>query len=126
MLFTLATKSPFSRYLIRPPEVLLIVILLYLVGHHVALADLPCVHQASLSLVSLTTLLFLTANCPSHSTTKFDATGKQITFYTRCLVLSHSVKPLLFYSDTKHMDLVTKLKAVHPLGVPFVIFSDNY
>lgn len=42
------------------------------------------------------------------------ATGKKVTFYPSSLMISHNVQPLIFYSDTKLMRLIAKLKAVSP------------
>ena len=56
--------------------------------------------------------IFLT-NFPFPSTANLDSTGKQITFYPSSLMISH-VHPLIFYSDTKLLHLVTHLKAIPP------------
>lgn len=43
-----------------------------------------------------------------------DATGKRVKFYPSSLMISHNVRPLLFFSDTKLMYLNTRLKSVSP------------
>lgn len=43
-----------------------------------------------------------------------DATGKKVEFYPASLMISHHVRPLLFYSDTKLMNLVTTFEAFSP------------
>ena len=43
-----------------------------------------------------------------------DNTGKKVEFYPASLMISHNVQPILFFSDTKIMHLVTKLKAIPP------------
>ena len=57
------------------------------------------------------------------SEANFDPTGKQVTFYPSSLMISHDVRPLIFYSETKLMHLITKLKAISP--GPLLTISNN-
>lgn len=43
-----------------------------------------------------------------------DSTGKKVTFYPSSLMIAHDARPLVFYSETKLLNLVTKLKAIPP------------
>ena len=52
-----------------------------------------------------------------------DSTGKKITFYPSSLMLSHNVKPLLFFSDTRLMYLTTRLRPISP-GPSFHIHNN--
>lgn len=52
-----------------------------------------------------------------------DSTGKRVTFYPSSLMISHNVRPLIFFSETKLMYLTTKLKAVSS-GPPITITNN--
>lgn len=49
-----------------------------------------------------------------------DSTGKAITFYPSSLMISYNAHPIVFFSETKLMHLVTKLRAIPP-GPPLRI-----
>ena len=55
-------------------------------------------------------VLFL--SFPITQAMDIDSTGQKVEFYPSSLIISHSTKPLLFYSDTKLMNLVTKMKPI--------------
>ena len=61
---------------------------------------------------ALLTVLFLLTFSPTRSAEDVDATGKKITFYPSSLMLSHNVKPLIFFSDTRLMHLTTRLRPI--------------
>ena len=42
----------------------------------------------------------------------FDSLGKKVTFYPASLMVSHSAKPLVFYSETKLLNIITKLTPI--------------
>ena len=60
---------------------------------------------------------------PLFSAANFDPAGKRVTFYPSSLMIAHNARPLVFYSDTKLLHLVTKLKAVPP-GPSFQIHNN--
>ena len=66
----------------------------------------------SFSLRTLLTALFMLPFSPPRSAEDVDATGKKITFYPSSLMLSHNVKPLIFFADTRLMHLTTRLKPI--------------
>ena len=65
-------------------------------------------------------LMLLNAKLTLSTASKLDTTGKSVTFYPSSLMISHTAHPLVFYSDTKLMHLVTRLKVIPP-GPPFQI-----
>ena len=62
------------------------------------------------------TLLFSLSLCwfSENFGIDIDNTGKKVEFYPASLMLSHNVQPVLFFSNTKIMHLVTKLKVIPP------------
>lgn len=66
---------------------------------------------------------FVFLTLPIFSAANFDPTGKQVTFYPSSLMIAHNARPLVFYSDTALLHLVTKLKAIPP-GPSFQIHNN--
>ena len=62
------------------------------------------------------TLLFFLFLCwfSENFSIDIDTTGRKVEFYPASLMISHNVQPILFFSDTKIMHLVTKLTAIPP------------
>lgn len=54
------------------------------------------------------------------TTDEIGATGKRVTFYPSALIISQDVQPLLFFSDTKLMNLVTELQIIPPSPVSYI------
>ena len=81
--------------------------------------------QPGQQLITFSFLIFcIYATQPSVViTTNTDNTSKSVTFYPSSLMISHSAQPLVFFSETKLMHLMTKLKAIS-LGPPLDI-SNN-
>ena len=71
------------------------------------------------------TSLFLVLFILSFFTTADDmhSTGKRKTFYPSSLMLSHNIRPLIFFSDIKLMYLKTKLKTITS-GPPLTITNN--
>ena len=59
--------------------------------------------------VTLVFMLFLPTLLTAD---EIGATGKRVTFYPSALIISQDVQPLLFFSDTKLMNLVTELRII--------------
>lgn len=76
-------------------------------------------HSPQTYLLLLTIFLSLSTS----NTANIDSTGKPVTFYPSFLMISHNARPLVFYSDTKLLHLVTKLQAI-PTGLTFHIYNN--
>ena len=85
----------------------------------------PCqvIRQISSSMIASLVLLCFLINLQPLCSAELDSAGKSITFYPSSLMMSHNVRPLIFYSETKLMHLVTKLKAMPP-GPPLEITNN--
>ena len=71
------------------------------------------------SLLVACSLLSFPLSCEAN----FDSAGKPVTFHPTSLMISHNVRHLVFYSETKLMHLVTNLKGIQP-GPPFKIANN--
>ena len=71
----------------------------------------------------LIVIFLCSLNVSGFNTEDTDAIGKKITFYPSSLMMSHNVRPLIFYSDTRLMHLITKLKAIPP--GPLLTITNN-
>lgn len=69
---------------------------------------------------TLLVVLILLLSCCLLTAENMDSTGKKITFYPSSLMISHNVKPLIFFTDTRLMHLTTRLRSVTP-GPPLTI-----
>ena len=68
--------------------------------------------ECYLAVIIVATFLLILPPPTLTTDTESDATGKKVEFYPSSLMISHTAKPLLFFSDTKLMNLVTKMKPV--------------
>ena len=69
------------------------------------------------------TFLLWVSHLPFSLATNIDNTGKSVTFYPSSLMITHTAQPLVFFSETKLVQLTTRLKAI--LAGPSLQMSNN-
>ena len=62
-------------------------------------------------------VIFIIPAMPSP-TQQFDTAGQKVTFYPASLIITHHARPLIFYSDTKLINVATQLRLLSPSPVP--------
>ena len=68
------------------------------------------------------TILLLPLGTKSQN---FDTLGEQIIFYPSSLMLSYHSRPLIFFNDTKLLNIAVKLSAVKDSKKSFLSISQN-